>query len=113
MSSRSLGRSFARSYSQTSQSLNFCNKLLQFVCCRTRAFGVQSLSRVHSYGFDKWTRFLDQPNARPPRTAVKVERRVKVICRRVRTFTTLVCLETQAMGGGLWAGGERVTGVGQ
>jgi hypothetical protein len=36
-------RDIARSQSETFQSLNFCNKLLQFVCCRNQAFRIQSL----------------------------------------------------------------------
>jgi hypothetical protein len=36
-------RDIALSQSETFQSVNFCNKLLQFVCCRNQAFRIQSL----------------------------------------------------------------------
>jgi hypothetical protein len=36
-------RNIVLSQSETFQSLKFCNKLLQFVCCRNQAFRIQSL----------------------------------------------------------------------
>jgi len=36
-------RDIALSQSETFQSFKFCNKLLQFVCCRNQAFRIQSL----------------------------------------------------------------------
>jgi hypothetical protein len=36
-------RDIALSQNETFQSVNFCNKLLQFVCCRNQAFRIQSL----------------------------------------------------------------------
>src|ERR1700730_6174132 len=66
-------RDIALYQSETFQSFNFCNKLLQFVCCRNQTFRIQSLCGVRWCGLSKRSVCLHEA-ARPARKTVRANR---------------------------------------